>query len=124
MGDRGRVRMAILILGLAGFSAAHGQTDEIQVYNAEIAAPGVFNLTLHDNYTPNGRTVPDFPGAIAANHTLNGVPEWAYGVTNWFEAGLYLPPYSLGRNGSLAFNSFYTRTPVLCPSRPGRTLFF
>src|SRR5258708_34561100 len=110
MVHRGMVRLAILILGLAGFSAAHAQTDEIQVYNAEIAAPGVFNLTLHDNYTPNGRTVPDFPGAIAANHTLNGVPEWAYGVTNWFEAELDLPLFNPGRNGSLTYNGFKIRT--------------
>src|SRR5258706_8979846 len=113
MVHRGMVRLAILILGLGGCCAAHAQTDEIQVYNAEIAAPGVFNLTWHDNYTPNGRTAPDFPGAIAANHTLNGVPEWAYGVTNWFEAGLYLPLYSLARNRSLTYNSFKSRTLFL-----------
>jgi hypothetical protein len=28
------------------------------------------------------------------NHTLNGVPEWAYGVTDWLELGTYLPLYS------------------------------
>jgi len=33
------------------------------------------------------------------------VPEWAYGVTDWFEAGLYLPLYSLASNGSLTFNT-------------------
>jgi hypothetical protein len=70
---------------------AWGQTDEIQVYNAEIAAPGQFNLTWHDNFTLSGRTQPTFPGGIVPNHTLNGVPEWAFGVTNWFEAGLYMP---------------------------------
>src|ERR1039457_20449 len=80
---------------------AHAQTDEIQVYNAQIAAPGVFNLALHNNYTPDGLTSPPFPGGIAPNHTLNGVAEWAYGVTNWFEAGVYLPLYSNQRHGCL-----------------------
>jgi hypothetical protein len=28
---------------------ANAQTDEIQVYNAQIAEPGVFNMTLHNN---------------------------------------------------------------------------
>src|SRR5260370_36832420 len=111
MGHRGMVRLAILILGLAGFSAARAQTDEIQVYNAEIEAPGVFNLTLHDNYTPNGRTVPDFPGAIAANHTLNGVPEWAYAATNWLEAGVRFPLLKHRRNRHLAL--YRLKNPTL-----------
>jgi len=41
-----------------------GRTDEIQVYDAAIAKPGVFNLTWHNNYTPSGRKLPDFPGGI------------------------------------------------------------
>ncbi|MGA9884809.1 MAG: hypothetical protein WBQ34_13910 [Candidatus Acidiferrales bacterium] len=41
--------------------AAFGQTDEIQVYDASIAEPGVVNLTWHNNYTPDGRTLPSFP---------------------------------------------------------------
>jgi hypothetical protein len=73
---------------------AVGQTDEIQVYDAEIAEPGVFNLMLHTNYTPIGRKTPDFPGAIIANHSVNGAWEWAYGVTDWLEQGLYLPVWS------------------------------
>jgi hypothetical protein len=78
----------VAILWLVCSAAAHAQTDEIQIYDAQIAAPGVFNLTLHDNYTPDGRTNPDYPGGIVPNHTLNGVPEWAYGVAPWFEARL------------------------------------
>jgi hypothetical protein len=57
------------------------QTDEIEVYDAVIAAPGVVNLTWHNNYTPNGRDAPEFPGGIVPDHSLNGVTEWAYGVT-------------------------------------------
>jgi hypothetical protein len=56
---------------------ASAQTDEIQVYNAEIAAPGIFNLAWHNNYAPSGRAVADFPGGIVPNHALNGVTEWA-----------------------------------------------
>jgi hypothetical protein len=70
---------------------ALGQTDEIQVYDASIAKPGIFNLTWHNNYTPSGRKTPDFAGGIVPDHAWNGVTEWAYGVTDWFEAGLYAP---------------------------------
>ena len=98
----------MLLSGFAGVRA-EAQTDEIQVYNATIAAPGVFNLTWHNNYTPSGRTSPDFPGGIVPNHTLNGVAEWAYGVTDWFEAGLYLPLYSISGSGALTYNGFKVR---------------
>jgi hypothetical protein len=68
---------------LAVPAALFAQTDEIQVYNAEIADQGVFNLELHTNYTPIGRKSPDFPGGIIPNHstiqvtgtfTLHGKP--------------------------------------------------
>jgi hypothetical protein len=108
--------LAALLLFCAVWSrVAHAQTDEIQVYDAQIAAPGVFNLTLHDNYTPEGRTEPAYPGAIVPNHTLNGVPEWAYGVAPWFEAGLYMPLYSIAGNGAVTFNGFKLRTLFVEP---------
>ena len=73
---------------------AFAQADEIQVYDGGLAAPGVFNLTWHNNFTPTGISIPAFGGAVVADRSLNGVPEWAYGVTRWFEAGLYMPLYS------------------------------
>lgn len=85
-------------------AAALGQTDEIQVYDANIAEQHVFNLMIHMNFTPVGRKEPDFPGAIVANRSLNTTAEWAYGVTDWFEQGLYLPvttPYSENRGGTV-----------------------
>jgi hypothetical protein len=114
------------LLALAGPVSlpCSAQTDEIQVYDAEIAAPGVFNLTLHDNYTPIGRTEPDFPGGIVPNHTLNGVPEWAYGVTDWFEAGLYLPLYSVASNLGPVLNGFKLRTLFVSPDAADRKFFY
>jgi hypothetical protein len=107
--------VALIMLWVVGSGSARAQTDEIQVYDAEIAAPGVFNLTWHNNYTPSGRTSADYPGGIVPNHTLNGVLEWAYGVTNGFEAGLYMPLYSLVGNGSLTFNGFKLRALFVEP---------
>jgi hypothetical protein len=102
----------------------HAQTDEIQVYDARIAGPGVFNLTLHDNFTPDGRAVPDFPGGVVPNHALNGVPEWAYGVTPWMEAGLYLPLYSYAADGSLTFNGFKLRALFVKPDAAHQPFFY
>jgi hypothetical protein len=78
---------------------AAAQTDEIQVYNGEIDEVGQASLTLHNNYTPIGRKLAEFPGGIVPQGSYNGVAEWAYGVTEWFEAGLYLPLYSVTRQG-------------------------
>jgi len=75
------------LAGLTGGPAARAQTDEIQVYDATINEPGQFSVELHNNYTPIGRTQPDFPGGVVPNHALNGVPEWAYGVTDRLELG-------------------------------------
>jgi hypothetical protein len=118
-----RLEALLLMYGLCAHPA-RSQTDEIQVYNAETAAPGIFNLTWHNNYTPNGRTVPAFPGGIVPNHTLNGVTEWAYGVTEWFEAGLYLPLYSVGANGSITYNGFKVRTLFVEPDAADRSFFY
>ncbi|HWZ63954.1 MAG TPA: hypothetical protein VNX02_13105 [Steroidobacteraceae bacterium] len=103
---------------------AHAQTDEIQVYDAEIAAPGTFNLTWHNNFTPSGREQPDFEGGVVPNHALNGVPEWAYGVTDWFEAGTYLPVYTRTADGALLFDSVKLRALFVVPQAAGRTFFY
>lgn len=50
---------------------------------------------VHNNFAPSGLKTPRFPGGLVSNQTLNGVPEWAYDVTDWFEQGLYLPLYSV-----------------------------
>ena len=56
-------------------------TDEIQVYTGDIvAAPAMFGLTWHNNYTPDGLKTPDFPGGLVDNHAYSSVTEWAYGV--------------------------------------------
>ena len=47
-------------------------TDEIQVYNAAIAAVGQFTIQQHLNYTPIGLTEPPFPGGLVSNHAING----------------------------------------------------
>lgn len=122
-------RCAATLLAVAGAAVAFpsfavAQTDEIQVYNAQIAAPGVVNLTLHDNYTPDGAKTPAFPGAIVSNHSLNGVPEWAYGVTPWFEAGLYLPLYSIPSNGDAQLDGFKLRTLFVGPNAAEHTFFY
>ena len=102
-----------------------GQTDEIQVYDAAIAEPGVFNLMSHSNFTPIGRKTADYPGAILANDSFQTTAEWAYGVTPWFEQGLYLPvstPHSTNRGGTV--NGFKLRELFVRPNADEHKFFY
>jgi hypothetical protein len=120
----GLQRALLLAPLLAWTLPSKAQTDEIQVYDAGIAAPGQLNLTWHNNYTPAGRTEPAFPGGIVPNHALNGVPEWGFGVTPWFEAGLYLPVYTLTNDGALLSDSAKLRALFVVPDAHDRTFFY
>jgi hypothetical protein len=105
--------------------SARAQTDEIQVYDAEIAEPGVFNLMVHINFTPLGRTVPEFPNAIVANDSVNGAAEWAYGVKPWFEQGLYLPVYTFySGNHDATINGFKIRELFVRPHAHDHKFFY
>lgn len=119
-------RGALLTLALCAAPViALAQTDEIQVYDAAIADQGVFNLMIHSNYTPIGRKFADFPGAIIPNHSVNGTAEWAYGVKDWFEQGLYLPvwsPYSQDRGGSI--DGFKIRELFVRPHAEDHKFFY
>jgi hypothetical protein len=105
--------------------SAFAQTDEIQVYDAEVEDPGKVNLMVHSNYTPIGRKEAGFPGGIIPNHSVNGAVEWAFGIKDWFEQGLYLPvytAYSQGRGGSL--NGFKIRELFARPHAHDHTFFY
>jgi len=93
-GRFGRALRLGVLLGLHWAATAAAQTDEIQVYDGALAGPGTFNLTLHNNYVADGLKTPAFEGAVTADKSWNGVFEWALGVREWFEAGLYLPLYT------------------------------
>src|ERR1700740_179780 len=101
----------------AGLWLAVGQpakaTDEIQVYNAGIAAVGQFTIQQHLNYTPVGLKDPPFPGGLVSNGAINGTPEFAYGVTDWLEVGLYLP-FAIQDQQFLS-NAFKLRTLFVSP---------
>ena len=117
-----RVVLCLAVVCLS--SPALAQTDEIQVYDGGLAPVGTFNLTWHNNYTPKGITTPAFPGAVVSDRSLNGTTEWAYGVTRWFEAGLYLPVYSFDKRLGPTFDGFKLRTLFAVPDADARRFFY
>lgn len=122
----GRARRLLIVVGLLLIAgSAFAQTDEIQVYDAQIAEPGIVNLMVHTNFTPIGRKVPGFPGAIIANESLNGTAEWAYGVKPWLEQGLYLPVYTLtSTNHGATINGFKIRELFVRPDAQNQKLLY
>jgi hypothetical protein len=109
---------------LASEPSAHAQTDEIQVYTAEIAAPGELGLTLHDNFTFVGRRTPALAGGVVPQHSLNGVPELELGVTDWLELGLYLPVYTYTGDHRLLFDGLKLRALMASPHAATRQFFY
>jgi hypothetical protein len=114
------VLVTLLVLG----GKASAQTDEIQVYDGGLAEPGVFNLTLHTNFIESGIANPAYPGAVTANRSINGVPEWAAGVTQWLEVGLYLPVYSYDQHLGWGVDGFKPRALFAVPHADERRFFY
>jgi hypothetical protein len=113
-----------LLAGAAAlpFGRTARATDEIQVYNADIAAPGQFTIQQHLNYVALGSKDPPFPGGFPSNRSINGTPEFAYGVTDWWEVGLYLP-FAIQDRQFLS-DSFKLRTLFVSPHAEQRNFFY
>jgi hypothetical protein len=86
--------LALALFGvLAGAATATpvlAAPEEIQVYMNEMSKQGEYGLDLHNNYVASGPSLPDYPGGLPSLHTYRMTPEFAYGVTDNLEAGLYI----------------------------------
>src|ERR1700674_3914699 len=120
------LRRGLCLLACAGFPVVLGQpakaVDEIQVYNAGIASPGQFTIQQHLNYVALGQKDPPFPGGLVSHGSLNGTPEFAYGVTDWWEVGLYLP-FAV-QDQKFMSDAFKLRTLFVSPNADKRDFFY
>ncbi|HEY2137711.1 MAG TPA: hypothetical protein VGH49_17635 [Xanthobacteraceae bacterium] len=123
MGSGVRVLAGGLVAAVCLGSGAARAVDEIQVYNAEIADPGQWTLQQHFNYAINGRKEPDFPNGLVPNHALNGTPELAYGITDWWEMGWYAP-FAFDQNGRFYSDGFKIRELFVSPNAAKREFFY
>ena len=115
---------AVVLAVISTPAVVSAQADEIQVYQGGLAASGTFNITVHNNFTPKGSTVAGFPGGVVSNHSLNGVPEFAYGANKWLELGLYLPLYRVAESGASGLDGFKLRTLVARPNGGDQTFVY
>ncbi len=122
-GKRLRERGALAGSLLTAFLALPHQAravDEIQLYNAEV---GQFTVQQHLNYAFVGRKAPDFPGGLVPDHALNGTPEFAWGITEWFELGLYIP-WAVDSDGRFLSNAAKIRTLFVTPNADKKSFFY
>jgi hypothetical protein len=119
------LRVVALVAALASRPAlaADQVHDEIQVYNAEIAEVGQWTYQQHLNYAPAGQTQPEVPGGFSSNRSLQGTPEFAYGITDWWEAGFYLP-FAVTGSGQLLSDGAKLRSLFVVPDAAKRSFFY
>ncbi len=118
-------RFVAFLTSMAAFEAVlFAQSDEIQVYDGSLAPRGVVNLTLHNNFTPRGLKVSGIPGGIIPDKSYNGTAEWAVGLTSWFEAGLYLPVYSVDKELGPKIDGGKLRLLFAVPNADERRFFY
>jgi hypothetical protein len=103
--------------------AADEVHDEIQVYNAEIASVGQWTYQQHLNYAAIGQNQPEVTGGFSSNHSLQGTPEFAYGLTDWWEAGFYLP-FAVNGDGQFLSDGAKIRSLFVVPDAAKRTFFY
>jgi hypothetical protein len=119
------LQLLTLVVILGAGQAARAQTDEIQVYTAEVANPGQVTLTFHNNYIAKGRAQASFPGGIVPDRSFNGVTEIALGLTDWWELGAYAPfVYSIDRDGRFFIDGVKLRNLFVSPHANSRRLFY
>ena len=82
--------LLVAALLCAPFASQAALQDEIQVYDDAINAKGEYSLELHLNTTPNGLKTGNYSGEVLTNGNTRITPEFAYGLGNGFELGLYV----------------------------------
>jgi hypothetical protein len=97
--------------------------DEIQVYNAGIAEVGQWTYEQHLNFAAVGQTMPEFRGGFTSNHSLQGTPEFAYGITDWWEGGFYLP-FAVTGSGEFLSDGAKIRSLFVTPNADKRNFFY
>ena len=112
-----------LAVGLLAAKAALAAPDEIQVYNDDMDDPGKTGIEVHVNFVPKGAKTPAYPGEMLSHHRLQLTPEFSYGLSKEFEAGLYVP-FALSSDGNLYNNGLRARMKYIAEQPEGSPFFW
>ncbi|HEY1982246.1 MAG TPA: hypothetical protein VGH13_19405 [Xanthobacteraceae bacterium] len=116
------VAVTFLVTGETAL-AADQVHDEIQVYNAEIAEVGQWTLEQHLNDAATGQGQPEVRNGFYSNHALQGTPEFAYGITDWWEGGFYIP-FAATDSGQFLSDGAKIRSLFVIPDAARRNFFY
>lgn len=103
---------------------AKAAPEEIQVYMDELGPKGGYGLDVHMNYTADGRKAPTYGGEMASDNRWRITPEWAYGLTDNVELGLYLPLATIDNSGKLELGGVKGRIKYIAPRAEGQNWFW
>jgi hypothetical protein len=120
------VFMLAVLAGCTGIVASHtvlAAPDEIQVYTDDMNDPGEYGVELHVNYVIDGAKAPSYEGESPSHHMLQTTPEFSYGITKNWEAGLYVP-VAREENGNLYGNGLRLRMKYMATHEPGASVFW
>ncbi len=112
MKTRWRLPAALVLLALP---AAAQDAFEIQVYNAETAAPLQFGAEVHLNHFFVGSQAPE-GGELPTHHVTHLTLEPHLGLAEWCEAGVYLTT-ALRADGTFDFTGFKLRFKARWPKK-------
>jgi hypothetical protein len=109
--------------GLIFAQTAHAAPDEIQVYTDDMNEPGDFGVELHVNYVLDGAKQSGYAGGSPSHHMLQTTPEFSYGITKNWEAGMYVPA-SYEENGNLYGNGLRLRMKYIATPATDSKMFW
>jgi hypothetical protein len=118
--------MLLVLVAASGIFFSHGAmaaSDEIQVYTDDMNEPGEFGLELHANYVMDGASRPGYAGGSHSQHMLQATPEFSYGISKNWEAGMYVP-VAYEENGNLYGNGFRLRMKYIASPEEGAKMFW
>lgn len=102
---------------------ARAADEEIQVYMDDMSQAGHFGLDVHANYVVDGHGAPGYAGEQSPLHRLRLTPEFAYGLTDNIELGMYLPLADVDSQGRLSADGVKFRIKYITPKKPDQTWF-
>ena len=109
--------------GMVSSNVALAAADEIQVYTDDMNEPGAYGVELHLNYVIDGEKQSGYEGGSPSHHMLQTTPEFSYGITPNWGAGMYVP-VAYEENGSLYGNGLRLRMKYIATPEEGSKIFW
>lgn len=103
--------------------SALAASDEIQVYTDDMNEPGKYGVELHVNYVLDGEKQSGYEGGSPAQHMLQATPEFSYGISKNWEAGMYVP-VAYEENGKLYGNGLRLRMKYIASPDAESNMFW